>query len=86
VFGTERVLTAGLHGEMIRAERDATEVTVAHAMLAACLATLRTGNGVCDQLPTARTLFKAIRTIGLTKRIALVETRPHLSPTVATDN
>jgi hypothetical protein len=48
VLCTERVLTFGLHREMIGAERGVTEVTLAHAVLAAFLATLHTGKGVCD--------------------------------------
>ena len=86
VFSAERVTTIQLLSEMISAKGLVAEVAMAHAMLAAFFATLRTRDGVGDQLAAMGTFFKAIQTVGSAARIDLVEAWAYLPPTLATGN
>jgi hypothetical protein len=81
VFAAQQVFAVALSREMIGAEKRMAEVTRAHALLAAFLATLRTGDGVGGELPTTGTFIQAIETVGLAFGIALVEAGADLPPT-----
>ena len=86
VFSAERVTTIQLLGEMFGAERLMAEVAMAHAVLTALFATLRTGNSVSDQLAAMGAFFETIQTIGSATGINLEKAWAYLPFTFATGN
>jgi hypothetical protein len=62
------------------------EVALAHALLAAFLTALRTGNGICRKLAATGTFVEAVETVGMTAGVTLVEAGTNLPPTFTTGN
>jgi hypothetical protein len=84
VFVAKAMVTARLHGEMVAAQRGVTEIAMAHALLAARFAALRTGDGIGGELSTAGALVKTLQTIGFAAVVTLVEAGADLPPTFTT--
>jgi hypothetical protein len=78
------VFAAFLCREMVGAKSGMAEVAMAHALLAAFLATLRTSDGIGGKLSTAGTFIQTFQTIGIAAGIALEEAGADLPPTFAT--
>ena len=84
VLVAKTVFAPRLLGEVDAAQDRVAEITLAHTLLAALLATLGAWDGFGGELAAARTFIQAVEAEGLTTAIKLVETRADLPPTFAT--